>query len=105
MKGYIGKYCAAIAKALGENLKHNKYQVRKVTLITLSRLLVTEGAGNNLEHLLNGIKTSLSDPKIEVRKTAFDSIGYLLKYLAPKYLKQFEANLVSLLLIGLSDES
>ena len=42
---------------------------------------------------------------MDVRKTAFDCIGYLLKFMAPKYLKQFEANLVSLLLMGLSDES
>jgi hypothetical protein len=41
MKGTIGKYSTSIAKSLVENLKNNKYAVRKNTLITLGRILIT----------------------------------------------------------------
>ena len=47
MKGIVGKYSTAIAKSLVENLKNNKYVVRKSTLVTLGRILITEGAGGN----------------------------------------------------------
>jgi len=46
-KQIIGKHSTAIAKALAENLKHNKHVVRKAALTTLSKLLITEGAGGN----------------------------------------------------------
>lgn len=104
MKGVIGKYSTAITKSLVENLKNNKYAVRKNTLITLSRLLITEGAGGNFEHVQTALKLALNDPKTEVRKAALECAAYLLKYMAPKFLKQYEAALVSCLLAGLSDE-
>jgi hypothetical protein len=50
------------------------------------------------------LKLALADPKVEVRKAALECAGYLLKYMAPKFLKQYEATLVSCLLAGLSDE-
>jgi hypothetical protein len=78
--------------------------VRKNTLITLSRILITEGAGGNFEHVQVALKLSLADPKTEVRKAALECAAYLLKYMAPKFLKQYEAALVSCLLAGLSDE-
>jgi hypothetical protein len=90
---------------LAENLKNNKYVVRRNTLITISRLLIAEGAGGNFEHVQVSLKLSLSDSKIEVRKSALECAAYLLKYMAPKYLKQYEAALVSFLLAGLNDES
>lgn len=101
----IGKYSQGLSKALGENLKNNKHQIRKATLITVSRLLVTEGAGGNFEHIQVALKSSLADPKIDVRKTALESVAFLLKYMAPKFLKQYESNLVAFLLSGLSDEN
>ena len=52
-----------------------------------------------------GLKVSLSDAKVDVRKAALDCSANLLKYMAPKYLKQYEAALVSFLLTGLDDES
>ena len=70
---------------------------------TISELLITHDAGSNLEFLQQGIKASFSDPKTEVRRTAQKCVGHLLKYLAPKYIKQYEATLVSYLRIGLND--
>jgi len=101
----IGKYSLGIIKALADNLKHNKYQVRKKTLLTISRLLITTEAGSHLEHLQLGLKAALSDAKGEVRKAAMECVAYLLNYMAPKYLKQSEALLVSYLLVGLNDEN
>lgn len=101
----IGKYSTNIVKALSDNLKHNRFQVRKITLVTLSKLLVTEGAGGNFEHVSVGIKAALSDPKAEVRRAAFECAAHLLKYSAPKYLKQNEPTLLSFLLGGLNDET
>ncbi len=95
----------ALSKSLAENLKNNKYLVRKNTLVTIGRLLITEGAGGNFEHVQTSLKVTLADAKTEVRKAAFDCVAHLLKYMAPKYLKQYEATLVSYLLYGLSDES
>ena len=103
LRGVIGKYAVAISKSLAENLKNNKYLVRKNTLVTIGRLLITEGAGGNFEHVQTSLKVSLADAKTEVRKAAFDCVAHLLKYMAPKYLKQYEATLVSYLLYGLSD--
>lgn len=74
-------------------------------LITISNLLSTDGAGGNFEHVQQKIKGILSDPKIEVRKAAYECIASITKCIAPKYLKQYEAILVSFLLSGLSDES
>ena len=74
-----------------------------MTLLTLSKLLVTTDAGSHIEHVQLGLKESLSDAKIEVRKAAIECIGHLLKYLAPKYMKQCESQLVSFMLIGLND--
>ena len=75
-----------------------------MTLLTISRLLVTPDAAAHMEHLQVGLKASLSDSKIDVRKAALECIAYLLNYLSPKYLKQCEANLVSFMLMGLNDE-
>jgi hypothetical protein len=79
--------------------------VRKNTLFTISRILITEGAGGNFEHVQLSLKLSLADAKVEVRKSALECAAYLIKYMAPKFLKQYEAALVSFLLAGLNDES
>lgn len=71
LKGIVGKYSTSITKSLVENLKNNKYAVRKNTLLTLGRILITEGAGGNFEHVQVPLKLSLADPKTEVRKAAF----------------------------------
>lgn len=63
LKNTVGKYSTSITKSLVENLKNNKYAVRKNTLITLSRILITEGAGGNFEHVQVPLKLSLADPK------------------------------------------
>lgn len=67
----MGKYSVSITKSLVENLKNNKYAVRKNTLLTLGRILITEGAGGNFEHVQVPLKHSLADPKTEVRKAAY----------------------------------
>jgi len=73
--------------------------------LTVSKLLITQEAGSNIEHIQNGLKSALSDPKGEVRKAALECVAYILSYISPKYLKQCESQLVSYLLIGLNDET
>ena len=104
-KDYIGKYSLNIVKILSDNLKHNKYQVRKATLLTISRIMVTSDAGTHIEHLQLALKASISDPKIEVRRAAIECVAYLLSYMAVKYLKHCEAHLVSYMLVALNDEN
>jgi hypothetical protein len=104
-KDYIGKYSLNIVKTLADNLKHNKYQVRKTTLLTISRIMITSEAGTNIEHIQLPLKASVSDPKIEVRRAAIECIAYLLNYMAVKYLKHCEAHLVSYMLIALNDDN
>jgi hypothetical protein len=66
---------------------------------------VVPDAGAHIEHLQLGLKGSLSDPKIEVRRAALECVAYLLNYMGPKYLKQSEPTLVSYMLIGLNDQN
>ena len=72
---------------------------------SLAKLLITESAGGNFEHVQVGLKAALTDPKSDVRKAALECTAHLIKYLAPKYLKIHEAALVSFLLCGLNDEN
>lgn len=65
--------------------------------------MITEGAGGNFEHVSIGLKVSLSDAKIDVRRASMECTANLIKYLAPKYLKQHEPTLVGFLLSGLTD--
>jgi hypothetical protein len=47
LRSNIGHHCTNIVKSLSLNLTHQHSKVRKATLITLGKLLVTESAGSN----------------------------------------------------------
>lgn len=51
------------------------------------------------------IKAVLSDKKEDVRASAYQCIGQLLLYMGPKYMKEYEPQLIGLLLMGLEDGS
>jgi hypothetical protein len=68
-------------------------------------VLVTDGAGANFEYAKVNLKKTLGDKKKEVRDAAYECVAHLLLFFGPKYLKEFEAQLVGFLLVGLEDES
>jgi hypothetical protein len=59
-----------MVKSLGENLTHQKFKVRKASLESIGKVLVTEGAGPHLEYVRAGLKATLSDKKMEVRNAS-----------------------------------
>ena len=75
--------------------------MRKASLDSLGNLLITEGAGAYFEHAKEAIKARFSDSKKEVRLSCLECTARLLCYMAPKYLKEHEATIISYMLIGL----
>lgn len=43
----IGKYSLSIIVSLRDNLKHQKFKVRKTSLESISHILITDGAGGS----------------------------------------------------------
>ena len=93
-----------MVKSLCLNLTHQKFKVRKTSLDSLGNLLITEGAGINFEHAKVVIKARFSDSKKEVRLSCLECTAKLLRYMAPKYLKEHEATIIGFMLMGLEDE-
>ncbi len=67
-KDSIGQHSINIIKSLALNLTHQHSKVRKGTLLTAGKILITHNAGNYFEHILVQIKASLSDKSADVRK-------------------------------------
>lgn len=83
----IGKYSLNMIVSLRDNLKHQKFKVRKTALESVGNILVTDGAGGNFEQIKVGLKAVLSDKKEDVRLSAFQCVSHLILYLGPKYMK------------------
>ena len=90
---------------MGKNLGFNKFKVRKESLETLGKILVAESAGPHFIHVEAGLKATLSDKKMEVRISGLECVSNLLHFFGPKYMREYEATLIGLLLMGLNDES
>ena len=68
-------------------------------------MLITEGAGGNLQYVHSIIKACTFDKIVEVRKSTYECISKILNGFSIKNLKSYEELLVSFLLNGLSDEN
>jgi hypothetical protein len=68
-------------------------------------VLVTDGAGGSFEYVKVNLKKTLSDKKKEVRNAAYECVAHLLLFFGPKYMKEYEAQLIGFLLVGLEDDS
>lgn len=57
------------------------------------------------EHVLNVFKGSSNDKIVEVRKTVYEAVAKILNGFSISNLRNFETDLLLILLNGLSDES
>lgn len=67
-KDSVGQHCLNLVKSLAHNLSHQHSKVRKGTLLTAGKVLITHNAGNYFEQIQVTIKTALSDKSGDVRK-------------------------------------
>jgi len=104
LKDKLGDHAGTIAKSLVKNFAHNHYKVRKITLEASGELLLTHNGGNQMKELLPMLKQVVNDNALDVRRTAYEVIARLLNGFSTTFLKEYEADLVQLLLNGLSDD-
>lgn len=66
---------------------------------------MTKNAANKLEEVYIPLKNATNDKTSEVRKATYNIIARLLNGLAPLVLRNYESQLVLLLLNGFTDEN
>lgn len=104
LKEDIGPHTKQIVDSLCLNLKHQHNKIRKITVVALTDLLLTDNAGICVDDCIPSLTLISTDKNLEVRKTFLTSIAKLIKGLNIIYLKNDEAKLVYLLMSGVSDE-
>ncbi|KAL4485726.1 hypothetical protein ABPG72_010988 [Tetrahymena utriculariae] len=100
LKQYIGHHGLQIAKSLAKNFEHQHSKVR----FNLTTFLLCEGAGCLYEDVNASYNKVINDKINEVLKTAYESVAQLLNSFSVPNLRNFENDLVLLLLNSLSDE-
>jgi len=101
----VGGHSMAVIKSLAKNLSHQHAKVRKATIESLGELLLTRDAGDHLKEVMPSIKQSANDKMSDVRKSTYQIIARLLNQFSPSLLRDYETELVQLLLNGLSDDN
>lgn len=107
--------CAKLGKALGPhskgivvslcgNLKHAHNKIRKITLASLTEVLLCDSAGKFFEDAVGLLKLIAHDKNYDVRKAFYSNIYKLLVNFNIIYLRKYEHFLVMFLMNGLSDE-
>ena len=71
----------------------------------MGELLLTREAGYHLKEVMLNFKIIVNDKTSEVRKSTYQIVGKLLNQFSPSLLREFESDLVQLLLNGLSDDN
>eukprot|EP01017_Pseudomicrothorax_dubius_P007096 TRINITY_DN12147_c0_g1_i1.p1 TRINITY_DN12147_c0_g1~~TRINITY_DN12147_c0_g1_i1.p1 ORF type:complete len:186 (+),score=44.30 TRINITY_DN12147_c0_g1_i1:406-963(+) len=104
LREQFGLAAGAVIRALAKNLQHQRFKIRKVTLEAIGELLLCDKAGALYEHVAPQMSTIVLDKNNDVRKTAYEIIGRLLNGFSIATLRDFESQLVYLLIGGLSDE-
>jgi len=66
---------------------------------------LTRDAGDHLKEVMPNIKQSINDKMSDVRKSTYQIIARLLNQFSPSLLRDYETELVQLLLNGLSDDN
>jgi len=105
LKDTVGVHSNLVIKALAKNLGHQHSKVRKATIESLGELLLTREAGYHLKEVMLNFKIIVNDKTSEVRKSTYQIVGKLLNQFSPSLLREFESDLVQLLLNGLSDDN
>jgi hypothetical protein len=67
-KDSVGQHCINVIKSLALNLSHQHSKVRKGTLLTAGKVLITHNAGSFFEHIQVMVKAALNDKSADVRK-------------------------------------
>jgi len=105
LKDTIGEHSSSIFKSLSENLTHQQSKVRKPTIESIGELLLTREAGKHLRELIFRFKNAINDKTSDVRKASYQVIARLLNGFSPSLLKEYESELVQMLLNGLGDDN
>lgn len=71
----------------------------------MGELLLTREAGKHLRELIFRFKNAINDKTSEVRKASYQVVARLLNGFSPSLLKEYESELVQMLLNGLNDEN
>jgi len=66
---------------------------------------LTRDAGDHLREVMPNIKQSANDKMSDVRKSTYQIIARLLNQFSPSLLRDYETELVQLLLNGLNDDN
>jgi len=101
----VGSHSMAVIKSLAKNLSHQHSKVRKATIESLGEILLTRDAGDHLREVMPNIKQSANDKMSDVRKSTYQIIARLLNQFSPSLLRDYETELVQLLLNGLNDDN
>jgi hypothetical protein len=67
--------------------------------------LLTREAGKHLRELIFRFKNAINDKTSDVRKASYQVIARLLNGFSPSLLKEYESELVQMLLNGLGDDN
>jgi len=105
LKNSLGDHSLNIAKALVKNFGHQHWKVRKITVEATGEILLTDNGANHMKEILPALKQIINDKNLEVRKSTYEVAAKLLNGLSPGFLKDYESEIVQLLLNGLSDEN
>jgi hypothetical protein len=105
IKESVGSHSMPVIKSLAKNLSHQHSKVRKATIESLGEILLTRDAGDFLKEVMPSIKQSTNDKMSDVRKSTYQIIARLLNQFSPSLLRDYETELVQLLLNGLSDDN
>jgi len=104
LKDIIGDHSSGIARALCKNLLHQHSKVRKSTIEALGEILLTKNASSTLNEVIVNLKSIINDKVSEVRKATYIIIAKLINGFPKSVLIDWEAELLQLLLNGLTDE-
>lgn len=67
--------------------------------------MLTRNAGEHLKEIMPAIKVIVNDKMSDVRKSSYLIVGRLLNQFSPHLLRDYESELVRLLINGLSDDN
>lgn len=101
----IGLNARAILISLAENTRHQHSKVRKLSLETMTALLLVPQGGDSFKEISQFLKPLSTDKSSDVRKATFYQIEQCLMHFNTLDLKSTESKLVQFLQTGLDDDN
>lgn len=102
LKAELGHYAKPMLNSLVQNIRHQRFKIRKLSVRAIGELAKTNHAAPLLKDILPQLKPLLNDNIAEVRKELQTVVR---EWLESSDIKMFECELALLLLAGLGDEN